>query len=200
MSDPDLKTLQMACEEGQRTFEYQVERLQEIDSKAIEILKANLLIIGVLVTALSIAIQAGVDVSGVVNLFTLTGAALLLASTGLAGVTYNASNIRGGVGKSAIEQTLSEGYTEQEFYEVLARSYGEWIAYNSEVTAANDILVTITVIFVIDAFILLTAGIGVAFVGPPFAVAIGVYLGVIVVLGALSWIVYQMDHIGGEEI
>ena len=199
MSDPDLKTLQMACEEGQRTFEYQVERLREIDSKAIEILKANLLIIGVLVTALSIAIQAGVDVSGVANLFTITGAVLLLASTGLAGVTYNASNIRGGVGKSAIEQTLSEGYTEQEFYEVLARSYGEWIAYNSEVTAANDILVTVTVIFVIDAFILLAFGIAVAFLGPPTAVAVGTYLVVVGVVGALSWLVYQMDHLGGVD-
>ena len=190
----------MACEEGQRTFAYQVERLREIDSKAIEILKANLLIIGVLVTALSIAIQAGVDVSGVANGFTITGGALLLTSTGLAGVTYNASNIRGGVGKSAIEQTLSEGYTEEEFYEVLARSYGEWIAYNSEVTAANDILVTVTVIFVIDAFILLAAGIGVAFLAPPLTVTAGAYVLSVVVLGILSWVVYQMDHIGGGEI
>lgn len=196
-SGPDLETLRGACEESQRTFDYQIQRLREIDSKAIEILKANLLIIGVLATALSIAVQAGVDITGVVNLFTVTGAILLLVSTGLAGVTYTASNIRGGVGESAIRRTLEEEYTEREFYEVLARSYGEWIEYNSEVTAVNDILITVTVVLVVDAFVLLTAGVVVTFLGLPPALIGVTYVLLIAGLAGISWVVYNMDHLGG---
>lgn len=194
-TEADVETLQSACEEGRRTFEYQVERLREIDSKAIEILKANLLIIGVLVTALSIAVQSGIDVSGVANPFTIGGAVLLLLSTAIAGVTYNASNVRGGIGRGAIERILAEEYTEREFYEVLARSYGEWIEYNSEVTAVNDILITVTVVLVIDAFLFLTVGVVVAFVDPPLLVTVGGFLAMTAALGVGSWIVYQLDHI-----
>jgi len=192
---PDVETVRGLCEESHRTFEYQVRRIGEIDSKAIEILKANLLVIGVLVTALSIAVQAGIDVAGIANGFTVAGAAVLLVSTALAGVTYTSSNIRGGIGKPAIDRTLREEYTEREFYAVLARSYGEWIEYNSEVTAVNDLLVTLTVVLVVDAFVLLAAGLAVGFLAlsPPATAVSFLVLSTVLVIG--SWLVLGMDHI-----
>lgn len=171
------------CVEAERTFDYQVERLREIDGKAIEMLKANLLFIGVLVTGASIATQTGLELAGAINVHTVFGAVLLLVSTGMAGVAYTASNLRGGVGPRAIERSLADHRSEAEFYEALARSYGEWIRYNAEVTGVNDILVTITVLLVIDAFLFLSIGLGVAFAGLSTAASLAVFVATVLVVG-----------------
>nr|WP_235271430.1 hypothetical protein [Halorubrum saccharovorum] len=90
-------------EELRTTFDYQVERLREIDNKAIEILKANLLLIGIVVTGGSIVVQTTVDLAVFLNPFTVVGGLLLLASTGLAAVTYTASDLRGGLDLTAVD-------------------------------------------------------------------------------------------------
>ncbi|WP_230455260.1 hypothetical protein [Halorubrum sp. BV1] len=86
-----------AREELRTTVTYQVERLREIDTKAIEILKANLVLIGIVVTGGSLVVQTEFDLGGFLNPFTLAGGVILLVSTGLAAVTYTASDLRGGL-------------------------------------------------------------------------------------------------------
>ncbi|SNR29923.1 hypothetical protein [Halorubrum vacuolatum] len=100
-------TLDLAHEELRATFQYQVERLREIDSKAIEILKANLLLIGIVVTGGSVLTQTDLEVGLFINSFTVAGGVLLLVSTGLASVTYTSSNLRGGIGTAADEIELA---------------------------------------------------------------------------------------------
>lgn len=63
--------VELAHDELQTTFDYQVQRLAEIDNKAIEILKANLLLIGIVVTGGSVLIQTDIDVAALLNAFTL---------------------------------------------------------------------------------------------------------------------------------
>jgi len=75
----------LAREELRTTFDYQVERVQEIDEKAIEILKANLLLIGLVVTGGSIVVQTDIDVAAFPEPLYDRQRALLLGSTGLAG-------------------------------------------------------------------------------------------------------------------
>ncbi|GAB3667342.1 hypothetical protein [Halopiger thermotolerans] len=189
-ADPETRAL--ALEEARTTFDYQVERLREIDAKAIEILKANLLIIGVFVTGLSVVGQTEIDVQAFVNPHTVSGAVLMLVSTAIAGVTYTTSNLRGGVGRDALETALSDAA----FAERLVRSYGEWIEYNAAVTAVNDVLVTITVLLIVDSFVYVVVGIG---VGAANLSPIGIwasFAGLTLVLGYLTHVAYQMDHVG----
>jgi len=96
-TDIDPAVAATAREELRTTFSHQVERLREIDTKAIEILKANLVLIGIVVTGGSIVVQTEFDLGGFLNPFTLAGGAILLVSTGLAAVTYTASDLRGGL-------------------------------------------------------------------------------------------------------
>ncbi len=182
-------------EEMRLTLESQVERLREIDSKAIEILKANLLLIGIFATGISILAQTGIDIGGFVNLFTLFAGLLLLVSTALAGITYTSSNIRGGIDGQALERSRDAAYTDDEFDEALVESYGRWIEYNAEVTAVNDILITVTVLLVVDAFVYLVAGIAVAVLAVPFAVSAVLFVALTVVVGWITRLVYHMDHI-----
>ena len=204
--DLDAETVAVAREELQRTFDYQVERLQEIDAKAIEILKANLLLIGLVVTGGSIVVQAEIDVMAFANLFTIAGGLLLLASTGLAGVTYTASNLRGGVDGDAAEVALASARADPgaraetpRFEERLLRSYGRWIEYNARVTAVNDMFATITVLMVVAAFVYVTAGIAVGSVGPSTIVSVLTFIVLTAVLAWLGAFAYYMDHLGVSD-
>lgn len=192
-------TFETTRQELQTTFEYQVQRLREIDTKAIEILKANLLLVGLVVTGGSILVQTDFPIAVVFNTFVLTGVALLLLSTALAGITYTSSNLRGGLDAAAIEGAIAARNGEEavEAYENrLLRSYGRWIEYNARITAVNDMFATITVLLVILALVYIASGIIVGMVGLGQVGTAIAFLGQTVLLLWLSKIVYQMDHLG----
>ncbi len=195
-SDLDEQTFDVVREELRTTFEYQVQRLQEIDAKAIEILKANLLLIGIVVTGGSILVQAELELGLFLNPFTVFGSLLLLASTGLAAVTYTASNLRGGLDADAIEAIIAAEHDGDEFEQQLLRSYARWIEYNARVTAVNDILATVTVILVFVAFVYIVAGIA---AGTLLASALLRWTSFAVMslfATGFVWLVYNMDHLG----
>lgn len=196
-------------EELQRTFDYQVERLREIDTKAIEILKANLLLIGIVVTGGSIVVQTTVDLAVFLNPFTVVGGLLLLASTGLAAVTYTASDLRGGLSIDAVDAVVarerSGGETgpdgpggDAEFDERLLRSYAEWIDYNARVTAVNDLLATVTVLLIFVAFVYVIAGVAVGAAGLSGVESLVSFAVLTALSAAFTWVSAHMDHLGPE--
>lgn len=203
-SDFDRETFELAREELRTTFDYQVERVREIDEKAIEILKANLLLIGLVVTGGSIVVQTTIDIMPFVNAFTIASALLLLVSTGLAGVTYTASNLRGGIDGDAVDAALAtarvDPQTDADRFEVrLLRSYGRWIEYNARVTAVNDMFATITVLMVIASFVYVVAGIAAGALGPSTIVSAIAFLALTAVLLWLGTFAYYMDHLGASD-
>lgn len=210
-------------EELRTTFDYQVERLREIDTKAIEILKANLLLIGIVVTGGSIIVQTDLDIGVFLNPFTVVGGLLLLASTGLAAVTYTASDLRGGLDLTAIDDILAQeaarrhrtgssarvdgttsvdprgdGSSEVGFDERLLRSYAEWIDYNARVTAVNDLLATITVLLIFVAFVYVIAGVVVGAAGLGAVWMWASFALLTAATGAFTWASAHMDHLGAE--
>lgn len=219
--DPDIAST--TREELRTTFDYQVERLREIDTKAIEILKANLLLIGIVVTGGSIIVQTDLDIGVFLNPFTVVGGLLLLASTGLAAITYTASDLRGGLDLAAVDGILAreaarrgrtrgsaradgtavpkprgDGSAEADFDERLLRSYAEWIDYNARVTAVNDLLATITVLLIFVAFVYVIAGV---VVGAAGLAAVRMWLSFALLtaaVGAFTWASAHMDHLGAE--
>ncbi|PHQ39398.1 hypothetical protein DJ69_06175 [Halorubrum persicum] len=196
-------------EELRTTFDYQVERLREIDNKAIEILKANLLLIGIVVTGGSIVVQTTVDLAVFLNPFTVVGGLLLLASTGLAAVTYTASDLRGGLDLKAVDAVITAergegegprdaGDGAPEFEERLLRSYAEWIDYNARVTAVNDLLATVTVLLIFVAFVYVIAGVVVGAAGLPAVGSWVSFVALTAVSAAFTWVAAHMDHLGPE--
>ena len=190
--------LSLTREEMRTTFEYQVERLREIDSKAVEILKANLLLIGILVTAGTILVQTEFDPMAFLNAFTITGGFLLFVSTSLAGVTYTASNLRGGLDADAVERAVAghERGSDEAFEKQLLRSYGRWIEYNARVTAVNDLLVTATVLLVIASFAYVIAGVAAATADLSTFLMGVAFVGFTVPMAWLIRLAYHMDHLG----
>lgn len=191
-------------EELRTTFDYQVERLREIDNKAIEILKANLLLIGIVVTGGSIVVQTTVDLAVFLNPFTVVGGLLLLASTGLAAVTYTASDLRGGLDLKAVDAVIASERGEStspddaEFDERLLRSYAEWIDYNARVTAVNDLLATVTVLLIFVAFVYVIAGVVVGAAALSPAESWTSFAVLTLLSAAFTWVSAHMDHLGPE--
>nr|WP_254761556.1 hypothetical protein [Natrinema marinum] len=149
-------------------------------------------------------VQVDFPVAPFVNLFTVAGGFLLLVSTGLAGVTYTASNLRGGIDGDAVEAALATARAEPaadgDRFEVrLLRSYGRWIEYNARVTAVNDMFATITVLMVIAAFVYVVAGIAVGALGPSTLVSVGAFVALTAALLWLGAFAYYMDHLGAND-
>ena len=189
-------TFELTREELQRTFEYQVQRLREIDAKAIEILKANLLLFGLVVTGGSIFVQTAITIEPFLNGFILVGVGLLLVSTALAGITYTSSNLRGGLDAADIERAIAAQHEHRaEFREQLLRSYAQWIEYNARVTAVNDMFATVTVLLVIVAFVYIGVGLVIGLVAPGLLVTATVFVGQTLILGWLMRLIYHMDHL-----
>ena len=197
-SDSISASTEITREELRTTFEYQVQRLGEIDSKAIEILKANLLLIGLVVTGGSVLIQTDLPVDTFINLFTITGGLLLLGSTGLSAVTYTASNLRGGLDSEAVEAAVAADDDSAAFETQLLRSYAQWIEYNARVTAVNDLLATITVLLVFVAFVYVVAGIAVGGAGLSTLGELVAFGLVSLLMAGFTWAGFHMDHLGHD--
>lgn len=129
-----------------------------------------------------------------INLHTVTGALLLIGSCALAGITFLVTEYEPGISAEAITQTVQEELTDQELYMRLANGYAEWIQYNESAVQVNGLIATGTIILVIDAIALLTAGavIG-AFDLSGSVHSKGLFGLLVVFLGFLSFVIYKFD-------
>jgi hypothetical protein len=137
----------------------------------------------------------------------VVGGLLLLASTGLAAVTYTASDLRGGLDIRAVDAVIAaergDGSRaaadgDPEFDERLLRSYAEWIDYNARVTAVNDLLATVTVLLIFVAFVYVIAGVVVGAAGLTPLESWTSFAVLTALSAAFTWIAAHMDHLGPE--
>jgi hypothetical protein len=156
----------VALEEGRRTIDKQNEILNNIDDKAARILRINLVIVGLILTGLSVAtgtdkqtgsVQAALP--DVINIYTELGLLAILLSTGVAALTYTASALRIGVTGGSLRRIVFEGdISDRKRLRGLTRSYSKWIEQNYRTNAYNAPLATLTLVFLVYAVVLLTLG------------------------------------------
>lgn len=157
----------VALEEARRTVDKQNEVLNNIDDKAARILRINLVVIGLLLTGLSVATRSdgGQSESArellpvVANIYTELGVLALLLSTALAALTYTASASRIGLSGNSLRQIVFEGNApDRKRLRGLANSYASWIESNYETNAYNAPLATGTLLLLVYAVTLLVLG------------------------------------------
>lgn len=177
--EPNVKTsvLKSVCEESREVVDDQVELIGDIDDKAIRTFRINIVLLGLILTAISIFVryQAGskdstsvgsdpvmsqsVDVFQFINIHTKGGMILLLISIAFAGFTYTYTSVKSGIDTAGIEITFEEGYDEKAFYNRLAEGYHEWIAENSFSIQVNAFLFTCTVLLTLNSVFLIVLGV-----------------------------------------
>lgn len=191
---PNYDALCEACAEGRQTLDHQITSLQRIDEKAIQILRANILFIGLILTALSFVVQSPMDISRFINFHTVFGAFLLLGSCISAGITFLVTEYEPGIGAAAINTTVNDGLTEKQLYTRLANGYSDWVEYNESALQLNGLIATATILFVINAIALLTTGAIIGALGKSgTTTSNGLFGLLLVLLGTLSFIVYKFD-------
>ncbi|GAA0309897.1 hypothetical protein [Halarchaeum salinum] len=162
---PTVDTVEIAREEAQRTIDSQSQTLNDIDNKAARILRVNLVLLGIILTGISIALNARPSQASAasvlvdfVNGYTIVGIILLLGSTAVAAVTYTASDLRTGMSGKDLRAMLDNDYTDRQNVEGLVESYSHWIEHNFRTNARNAPLGTLTLLLLVYAMTALALG------------------------------------------
>lgn len=150
--------------EARETVESQSDTLADIDTKASRILRLNILLIGVLVSVLSIASQNGSEESAsmgmdpLVNPFIYTGVGALVLSTAFSALTYTASELDVGVSSENVTNLLRADFSRQEAEALLVKNYVMRINFNRSTNVRNIPLIQMTIFLVIVAVVFFTLG------------------------------------------
>lgn len=159
----DVELLEISREEAQRTIDRQIETLDDIDDKAVKILRLNLVLIGILLTGISIASSEYGDGFGtlqtVFNWYISAGLLSIIASTALAAFTYTASSKRGGMSSRDIKELVENDLPPETNLEGIVESYADWIQYNYEVNTKNAPLGTGILLLLLYGLILVAVGV-----------------------------------------
>lgn len=155
-----IRRAQLAREEARATIDEQTTTLADIDEKAIQIFRVNLILAGVLVSGVSIAVQSdNASTTTLLNPFTKFGAALLFSSTVLAAVTYTSSREEIGIsGEDITDRILETRFDYDLVEEALAEEYSTWISKNYRVNTQNALLFTLTLLTAVMAICYLFTG------------------------------------------
>lgn len=161
----DLAALTRLTEESKQTLEYQLQSLNDIDSKAISILRVNVVLIGLLLTAVSFVADSNFPLTALDNFAFYIGIISLLLSSALAALTYTASDTEVGIPSQKVDEVIQSDLTETEFELAAAQSHVRWIWFNNRTNVINAPLITLTNILLVIALAHLSLGVYIAFNG-----------------------------------
>jgi hypothetical protein len=140
----ETEALERLTEESKQTLKYQIDSLNDIDSKAISILRVNVLLIGLLFTAASFVADSSFNLESLDNWAFYTGIISLLLSSALAALTYTASDSEVGIESEKIEKVIDADLSHREFEIAAAQSHIRWIWFNNRTNVINALLITLT--------------------------------------------------------
>lgn len=190
--DEEPEVLTELRSEARKTVESQRETLNDIDTKASKILRLNIILIGVLVSVLSIAAQNGssdgselANVEPFVNVYLKVGIGSLVLSTAFAAMTYTASELDVGVSSDNLTTLLRADFPKEDVEELLVKNYIVRINFNRSTNIRNIPLIQLTIVFAVSAVVFFTLGIYDAIIG---SVPDWILVTVLLLLLGLIWI------------
>lgn len=154
MTDDDrIRRAKLARQEARETINEQARTVTDIDEKAIQIFRVNIVLAGILVSGLSIAVQSSnASTTSLLNPFTKFGAVLLFVATVLSSITYTSTNQQIGVSSDDITHRILNMDYDYDLVELgLAEEYSDWIASNYESNVQNALLFTVTLLTTVMA-------------------------------------------------
>lgn len=184
--------------EGRQTIDDLNSGLSDIDTKASKLMRANIVLAGLLLSAFSFASESNdIDASPFINSFSISGIVVLVASIVAAGITYTATKSRVGVSSRTIETFVNSDLEQVEVERGLAKAYARWIEINRQANVENAFYITLTVLLAITSVILLSISV---FVGT-FTDSItgysrlGVWVVSLILIASVGWIAdVQRDY------
>lgn len=161
MSDdvPDPDTTEFLCGEAREVVDTQIDTLGDLDDKAMWTLRMIVLVFGLLLTAASLAVRAGVELDQYVNPFTATGVAALLGGLLASVGAYSHTQFKAGPSSRDIRTLLSRDVAEDGYRESVLLGYRDWISHNRDSIERDSTLLFVCQLLLIVGIALLAAGI-----------------------------------------
>lgn len=159
---------QRACEEARETLNQQIAWNREIDDKAARLLRINVALAVLVVTALSLGLQyVPMDgtgrpqraLHGATNWYVAAGTVLFVTSTALAGATYTKSSLKVGLKSDGIGQAVGSKSSVEEFYRELALGYESWGDHNRTVVNRNGTYVSVAITLLVYSVVFFLVGV-----------------------------------------
>ncbi|SFR41955.1 hypothetical protein SAMN04487947_1205 [Halogeometricum rufum] len=152
--------LEAACREARHTMDQQIEKIHREDQKAVGIFRLNLLVLGILSSALSLSIRTdAIATSHFLNAHTALGALALLGSSVVAAMAYTSSSFEMGIDLSRVEADGNSDKTYKGFYEKLHAEYCDWVTHNQKVHQFNSYAITWAMAIAIAGIVFFAGGI-----------------------------------------
>lgn len=167
----DLELLRELRAEARETVSSQQATLSDIDTKTSKVLRLNLILLGLLVSVVSIAAQSSGEssttaVQPFVNWYLKTGIASIVLSTLFAGITYTASELDVGVSSENLQAVLDAPSSTEAVEELLVKNYIMRINFNRSSNIRNIPLFQATILLELVAMLLVSLGVYDAVIGP----------------------------------
>lgn len=165
---PSVAVYRRACGEARETIDQQIAWNREIDDKAARLLRINVALAALVVTALSLGLQyAPTDGSGppqqvfqgAMNWYFAGGTALFVTSTALAGATYTMSSLKVGLQFDGFDETTDSELPVEEFYRELAMGYKAWVDHNRSVVNRNGTYVSFAIVLLVYSVVFFVVGV-----------------------------------------
>lgn len=158
--DGESEATEIIVEEARETVDQQLENASQVDSTAVSIARVNVLLLGLLATALSLLVRSdGYSLADAVTPYATVGTVLILLSTTTAAVTISESSFRGGISGWNTLQLLREDVTAEQTSLILSKSYATWIEYNRDTEVRNSFYTTLTSFFLVAGLLFLSLGV-----------------------------------------
>lgn len=149
----------LMCIEGRRTVHNQNRQQSEMDTKASRLMRANLVLVGLILSGFSLAAKSdGIATAPFLNSFAITGVCLLVSSVVVAGVTYTATESRVGVSHTTVRHVVNADVDRAAAERGLAKAYARWIEVNRRSNVRNAFYATGAILLVLAAVVFLVAG------------------------------------------
>lgn len=162
LAEHDIEALRLTHDEARSVLNHQIQTFNDVDSKAARTFRLDAILLGLLLTAASLVVQAeAFDIAPYINLFTITGVLLLIFSFIVAVITYTTTTIQTGLGPTDIQRLVTEQYTEKEWLILLLRSEAAWMQQNERQQTINGTLLTVSHVALILAILAFSAGVAV---------------------------------------
>ncbi|MDQ2073526.1 hypothetical protein RBH20_13385 [Haloarcula sp. H-GB4] len=157
---PTRDSLETILDQTNRTLDYQIDTLSDIDDKAIRIYRANILFLSIVIGLASVAVgNSSPDIDVLININSVIGVTLLIGSLAAGAITYRASALQGGIDPREVDRAYYEKQRKRDSVSMIVNKNKEYISHNDSVLQDNGRFITYTTIITINALAYIAAGV-----------------------------------------
>ena len=171
--DGDDELLEDLRLEAHRTVDFQTSAINDVDNKASKLLRLNILLLGLIVSALSIATQlvpaspdsgdtgrmTALSLASLVNDYMVAGIAMLIFSIVFAALTYSTTDLDIGVGRDNLSTLIGADFDRADPNELLVKNYISRINWNRSASLRLLPLISSTIVLSISSLVLFSLGV-----------------------------------------